>query len=341
MDSSVYWLCMGGVLLSAALTGWVRRMALARGMLDRPNERSSHVLPTPRGGGLAIVVTTSVLVVAFASAGQLDWPLAWALLGGGLPIAWIGYQDDRRSVSVRIRICVHFAAATWAIFILGGLPPLQVGAYAINLGIIGDLCAVLAVVWALNLFNFMDGIDGIAATEAMFIALVGALLLAWSGFPRGSAVAALAISAACAGFLAWNWPPARIFMGDVGSGYVGFTIAVLALGAARVSPVACFTWLILGGVFFADATLTLLRRLADGERVHEAHRTHAYQILARRLKSHRSATLIVMAVNGGVLAPLAFLATYSPPWAAAITALVLLLLGVPMARLGAGQQVSE
>ncbi len=263
---------------SALLTGIVRRVALSSGLVDLPNSRSSHNRSTARGGGLSVVFATIVGVIALAITGVVS-------------------------------------AAFWALIWLGGLPPLLFSDHLIQLGAIGYLIGVLGIVWALNLFNFMDGIDGIAASEAVFVAGAGALLSA--GGRAGVTDAAAVFACACAGFLIWNWPPAKIFLGDVGSGYLGYVIAILALAATRESPIALWAWLILGGVFFVDATVTLLRRLLRGERVYEAHRTHAYQWLARRWGSHAKVTCAVQMVNVLWLLPCAVLATRRPSLAAA------------------------
>jgi Fuc2NAc and GlcNAc transferase len=188
----------------------------------------------------------------------------------------------------------------------------------------------------MNLFNFMDGTDGIAASEAIFVLCGGALL----GVLSGSAQvcwAALLCATACLGFLLWNWAPARIFMGDVGSGYLGYVIAVLALAATRANPAALWAWLILGGVFFVDATVTLLRRLARGERPHEAHRSHAYQWFARRWDSHAKVTCAVLAVDLLWLLPCAVFALRAPSFAAA-TAMVALLPLVLLACVVSGRR---
>jgi len=202
---------------------------------------------------------------------------------------------------------------------------------------IGYVLAVLSIVWTLNLFNFMDGIDGIAASEAVFICGSAWML---SLLPAGAAgsVGALALifCAACLGFLVWNWPPARIFMGDVGSGYLGFVIAVLAIAADHDDPAAPWPWLILGGVFFVDASVTLVHRALRGERVYEAHRTHAYQWLARRW-GHRRVTVSVGLVNVLWLLPCAAFATLHP--ARAIWVLIVAfvpLIGIAVAA-GAGR----
>jgi Fuc2NAc and GlcNAc transferase len=246
--------------VSMALTLAVRRFALSRGLLDVPNERSSHVVPTPRGGGVAIALTAVAGFALLTALHEVDSAL-FAALAGGLGVAAVGFLDDRRALPAVGRLAVHLAAALWALAWLGGLPPLRIGDRVVELGAVGNIFGALGIVWVLNLFNFMDGIDGLAASEATFIAWSGAMFAGAS--PAGNAVAAAAIifGASCLGFLRWNWPPARIFMGDVGSGFAGYVIAVLALGAARHDTVGLWTWLILGGALFVDDTATLLRRL--------------------------------------------------------------------------------
>ena len=212
----------------------------------------------------------------------------------------------------------------------GRTESVRIGGHIVHLGWAGTVLATLGIVWFLNLFNFMDGIDGIAASEAIFVAAGGALL---SPGAAGVAAAGSVFAACCGGFLLWNWPPAKIFLGDVGSGYLGYVIAVLALAATHDNPVAGWVWLILGGVFFVDATLTLLRRLRRGERVYQAHRSHAYQHLARRWGSHLRVTVAVLMVNVGWLLPCAALAAWHPAYAAVVAALAFVPL-VALARAG-------
>lgn len=327
-------------LLSWAGTAYMRRLALASGLLDRPNARSSHRVPTPRGGGVAIVLAANCGLLALGARHRIDSHLLVALLGGGLAVALVGFADDRRSVPPGIRLLVHLSAAIWTIAWLGGLPPLRLGNTLVALHLTGSIIAVIAVVWTLNLFNFMDGIDGIAASEAIFIAWAGAMLNAATGPADGSVVYGAVIGAACLGFLVWNWPPARIFMGDVGSGYVGYVLATLALAGARDRPVALPAWTILGGVFFVDATVTLLRRWARGEKIYQAHRSHAYQHLARRLGRHGPVTVMVLAVNLLWLLPCAWLATRMQNVALWIVLAALLPLGMLLLALGSGRKES-
>ena len=331
MSLAAWLIGSGAFAISVALTGLVRRSALSSGLLDVPNQRSSHSVPTPRGGGVAIVVASMLALLALWILSRVPSDLFVALVVGGGAVAGIGYLDDRRPLSARLRIAVHFAAALWAIACMShwSVPRTLPG-----LGLV--LFQLLAIVWCLNLFNFMDGIDGIAASEAVFIVIAGAALTSAGSSPQVAA-AAVVFGCACSGFLLWNWPPARIFMGDVGSGYLGYVIGVLALWVAGENTSALWVWLILGGVFFVDATVTLFRRAARGERVFEAHRSHAYQWLARRWGSHRQVTVSVAILNGLWLLPCAAAAVRFPAYAMWITLVALLPLVALALGSGAGR----
>jgi Fuc2NAc and GlcNAc transferase len=330
-------IALGALLLSAALTGAIRRLALAHGLLDVPNQRSSHVVPTPRGGGVGIVVATMAGALMLALLGILDGRQLLALFAGGSAIALVGYFDDRRGLSSGVRLLVHLAVALATMFWLGGLPPMQVGDHVVTFGWGGYVLGVLGIVWSLNFFNFMDGIDGIAASEGAFVTFGGALIALLSGTAGALPALAVIVGAACCGFLLWNWPPAKIFMGDAGSGYLGYMIAVLALIAGRENPAGLFVWLILGSLFFVDATVTLIRRVLRGERPYQAHRSHAYQWLARRWASHRRVTVLTIAVNVLWLWPCAFLTARNPEWATWLTAMALAPIVIGASIAGAGR----
>jgi Fuc2NAc and GlcNAc transferase len=292
-----------------AVTALVRRHARRLGTIQTPNERSSHTVPTPSGGGVGIVAGGSIATAAAAWPAPLPYAVVLIL---ALVMAAIGLVDDMRPVPARLRLpaqLVLVALAVWlavSVDALGvALPPLVVGAMAV----------VVATYWV-NLFNFMDGIDGIAAAQAMFMGLAGALLAVVANPAAGGEPVVwllIGIAAASFGFLLLNWPPAKIFMGDAGSTYLGFVIAVLALISVGAGWLTLMQWVILAAAFVTDATVTLVRRLLLRERIFEAHRRHAYQVLSRRWGSHRRVTLAFIAINVIWLLPLAYVASL-PGW---------------------------
>jgi Fuc2NAc and GlcNAc transferase len=292
-------------LASLLLTGLLRRYALARGLMDVPNIRSSHGVPTPRGGGVAIVAGFLAALLVLAAAGVLPWAAVAAMAGGGGLVAVVGFVDDHGHLAAPWRLLAHFAAAGWVLAWLGGAPPVALfGLAAADLGLVAIGLAALYLVWLLNLYNFMDGIDGIAAVEAICVCIGGAALYVLAGRPE-LVLTPLALASAVAGFLFWNFPPARIFMGDAGSGFLGMMLGALSLQAAWTAPELLWSWLILLGVFVVDATVTLARRLSRGERIYEAHRSHAYQHAARRAGRHLPVTLATAGINVLWLFPIA------------------------------------
>lgn len=294
--SGHYWsLLIAVTVLSSVLTGLMRRYALSRQLLDRPNERSSHSVATPRGGGVAIVV--AFLAGLLASGEGVSGPATIALLVGGIGVAVVGFADDHGHIAARWRLLAHFSCAVWILYWIG-VPRLEWMGSTADLGIVGAVLAALYLVWMLNLYNFMDGIDGIAGVEALTVGAGGTAVYWLANMPLvdGAILPAL-LAAAALGFLVWNFPPAKIFMGDAGSGFLGLMLGALSLQAAVTRPVLFWCWLVLLGVFVVDATVTLIRRLLHGKRVYEAHRSHAYQHATREFGSHCLVTLAVVAIN--------------------------------------------
>jgi Fuc2NAc and GlcNAc transferase len=324
-------------MVSIAMTGLVRRYAIRRNMLDIPNARSSHSLPTPRGGGLGIVAAYAAALLCLGVAGLLRVDAVLVLGACGGIVAISGFLDDRHSLPAKARFAAHLAAAgiyvAWSWHVSA---PWLVQA-GFGLAGLGALFAVLGLAWSTNLFNFMDGIDGIAASEAVFVSGAGAWI-SWQHGDPGVTAALGCLGAASGGFLLWNWPPARIFMGDVGSGFLGLMIPAVELLAAGRGPIPLQVWLILGGLFLADATATLVRRIVRGDRWFEAHRLHAYQHLARRWSSHRRVTVTYACINVCWLLPWAWYAATTPARAgvsllAALTPVVVLMLAAGAGRL--------
>lgn len=331
---TLVWLLPAVLLLSWGVTGGLRRYALNRNIVDVPNQRSSHSVPTPRGGGMAIVLSFLLALLAVWLLGWVSLELTVALFGAGLLVALIGFLDDHGHVPARWRLLVHFLAATWGLYWLGGMPVLAIGETSIVLGWLGGVLGAFYLVWLLNLYNFMDGIDGIAGVEAVTSCLSAVLICAVMGSWQAALMPAL-LAMAALGFLAWNFPPAKIFMGDAGSGFLGLMLGMLSLHMAWVEPQLFVSWLVLLGVFLVDASVTLVRRLLRGEKLYQAHRSHAYQYASRKYGHHLPVTLAVAAINLFWLAPLAiWAALYGDDWLVLALAYVPLVLLVVKYRAG-------
>ena len=311
----------GAIATSYVIVAIVRTM-FGRHLLDHPNERSSHSSPTPRGGGIGIVGTVAA---------------GWLLLNGqtlihvlllALGIAVISLLDDLYSLGPVMRFLVHSAAAAGLMFISGYWKQFQFApAMNINVGVAGGIVMFLWIVGLTNAYNFMDGIDGIAGTQAV-VAAAGWYLMATS---QPMTVASILIGGASIGFLLHNWPPARIFMGDVGSAFLGFSFA--ALGAVEgvrdprlIVPAILVVW-----PFVFDTSFTMLRRLKRRERIYEAHRSHLYQRMVQTGMTHQAVTLIYGAA--AIVTTAAAVALFRGMPAAAIWAL-LALASVSAALLG-------
>ncbi|RRW66751.1 glycosyltransferase family 4 protein [Pseudomonas fluorescens] len=298
------WLLSGVYAASWLLTLVLRRYALSKSLMDIPNERSSHTVPTPRGGGVAIVVSFAFAVPVLANIGLLNSDDLYGLLGSGSIVAVIGFADDHGHIAARWRLLGHFGAALWALFWLNGLPPISIFDSTLDMAWLGYVFGAVYLVWMLNLYNFMDGIDGLASAEALSACLGMCLVYGVSGNTE-LIFAPLLLAAAVAGFICWNFPSARIFMGDAGSGFLGIMLAFMSLADTWNNPDLIWCWLILLGVFVMDATWTLGSRFLRGEKIYEAHRCHAYQHAARVHASHKAVTLGAVALNVFWLLPIA------------------------------------
>ena len=299
-----WWLIPLVAVASLLLTAGLRSYALRRQIIDIPNARSSHKIPTPRGGGVGIVLSFLACLPFVAAFLDVSSQEVLGIGGAGALVALIGFLDDHGHIPPRWRLLGHFAAASWLLVFMGGLAPLNLFGHQLDLHWSGYVIAAFYLVWMLNLYNFMDGIDGIASVETitvcLSVALVAGLENAW-----GLMVMPVLLASATVGFLFWNFPPARIFMGDAGSGFLGVVLGGLSLQAAWHSPKLFWCWLILLGVFVVDATYTLLRRLVRGDKVYEAHRSHAYQFASRYYGQHLPVTLSVAVINLFWLLPIA------------------------------------
>lgn len=319
---------------SIATVFFIKRRASQLGLVQHANTRSSHTLPTPTGGGLGIAVGT--LLGGFV-VGASDEVLLFALIFAAI-IAVLGLADDRWPLPAKIRLLVQ-ACMVGLLVILTGAAVLLIG----NLGaiwlVVATVFLILAGVWWINLFNFMDGIDGFAATQALCM-LGGSLALTLLSTTDVLSNPLFATQLVCAGailgFLLFNWPPAKIFMGDVGSTFLGFLIFALAILSARADWLSLWQWVILGSVFIADATVTLLHRASAGQNIIQAHKSHAYQHLSRQLKGHQSVTLLLLAINVLIVLPLALAAGTWPDFAWFLASVTLVIFGAGAIFVGAG-----
>ncbi|SFT76637.1 MraY family glycosyltransferase [Pseudomonas marincola] len=298
---SALWILPLVLCVSWGGTYFLRRYAL----MDVPNERSSHSVPTPRGGGVAIVLAFILGMVLLFEHDLVQISLFFGVVGTGLVVAIIGFADDHGHIAAKWRLIGHFVASIWALYWLGGLSPIQVFGVTYDLGWLGHILACTYLVWMLNLYNFMDGIDLLASAECVFVCLGMCIVFYVQGHVSLIFYTTI-LAMAVLGFLFWNYPPAKIFMGDAGSGFLGIVLGVLTIICNNISSELLWSCLILLAVFIVDATITLFSRLFNGENIYQAHRTHAYQIAAVKLNSHLCVIKLVSLVNFFWLLPLAY-----------------------------------
>jgi Fuc2NAc and GlcNAc transferase len=323
-------------LFAVAVTAAIRTHALRSRLLALPSNRGLHEVPTPVGGGLAIVLAYLVTVLFVTVRFSLGWVNA-GLLVAALPVAVAGYADDRLQLDAGVRLIVQFCCAFAAVILAGDIPALPLGPWLIDGAVLQWLLVPVSLVWLCNLYNFMDGIDGLAGMEAAFVCLAASLLLVW-GDDVPLALLCLGLFSASCGFLVWNLAPARIFMGDVGSGFLGLTLGLVALVSYLHGSMSLWSWVILLACFVIDATFTLVRRLLRGEKMHQAHKQHAYQHAATSYRSHGKVGWMVTAINLMWLFPIAALSNGYPEHGVYFAALAIVPLWLLAYRLDAGRE---
>ncbi|WP_425918251.1 MraY family glycosyltransferase [Acinetobacter sp. TSRC1-2] len=308
---SIFALSIVFFILTLLVTSYMRHYALKKNIIDSPNERSSHSVPTPRGGGVAVVCSYLLALVALMYSQQLELNIGFTLIAAGFSIALLGFLDDHGHINSMLRLAIHFLVAIGVVISLGGFAEVTVF-NGMQLGFIANIIAVLFLVWLLNLYNFMDGINGIASIEAITVTVSMAVLYLLLNVALNNQI--LFLLAACVlGFLLWNFPKAKIFMGDACSGFLGLTLGVLALIALKENLALFCAWIICLGVFIVDATYTLIKRVLKGYKMYDAHCSHSYQILSRKWRSHTPVTLAVAAINLLWLFPIAYM-TLTQQW---------------------------
>ncbi|MCF6330720.1 MAG: glycosyltransferase family 4 protein [Sulfurimonas sp.] len=275
-------------ILSFILTYLIKNYAIKKSLVDIPNDRSSHTTATPHGGGIAIAVTWFIGISYLYYTDDINSSLYYALLVGVI-ISVVSYLDDLYELSAKIRLITQVLAAVLGLYLLGGLEKIDIVIFYNENQIFTNIFAILMIIWFINLYNFLDGIDGYAGSEAVFLAIAGFLLFGGAHF--------LVLAVAVLGFLVWNWHKAKIFMGDVGSTLLGYNIAIFTIYYANQEPLNLWIWVILFGVFWFDATLTLFRRYKNGEKLSIAHKKHAYQRLNQSGWAHDKVVLFSILVN--------------------------------------------
>ncbi len=276
------------LLLSFGLTYFIKNYAIKNSLVAEVNERSSHSISTPHGGGIAIAITWSIGLIYLYLTSQIDRVLFLALIVG-LIISIVSFFDDLYELSPRVRLLTQIAVAVIGLYFIGGLNTITLGVFEITNPLFTNIFALLMIVWFINLTNFIDGINGYVGSEAVFLSIAGFILFGDIHF--------IVFAVSVLGFLYWNWNNAKIFMGDVGSTLLGYNIAIFTIYYANIQAVNLWMWIILFGLFWFDATLTLIRRFRNKEKLSQAHKKHAYQRLTQAGWSHYKVTNYAIALN--------------------------------------------
>jgi Fuc2NAc and GlcNAc transferase len=266
----------------------IKVYATKKALVDIPNERSSHSVAIPHGGGIAIAVTWFIGISYLYYFQKVDSSLYMALLMGVI-LSAVSYLDDLYRLSVKLRLLVQICVAGSGLYLLGGLNDINLFFLSVDNSIVTNIFAFLMILWFINLYNFLDGIDGYAGSEALFLGVAGFILFGNSIF--------MVLVASVLGFLVWNWHKAKIFMGDVGSTLLGYNIAIFTIYYSNQDAVNLWVWIILFEIFWFDATLTLYKRYRNGERLSQAHNKHAYQRLVQSGWSHSKVVVFSIMVN--------------------------------------------
>jgi len=328
--------------LSAWLTSYlVQRYAVQLHLVQIPNHRSSHSKPTPQGGGIGIIVGFLLVSAWLLWQQQLNYPLFLTVIALALMIALTSLLDDLFHLSMQIRLFIHALASLLLLLGLTNLSlynPIALWGWPVWAVI---LCWVFISSGWINLFNFMDGIDGLAVTQAIFM-LLAASGLSWNQHPdiyhNTIWLWMLYLVAASSGFLILNWSPAKLFMGDVGSTFLAFMLVFFALISLHLNWLNYAVWGILAALFVSDASVTLIRRILTKQAWIEAHRSHAYQYLSRQWQSHQKVTLFYLLINIVWLLPLAYLALQQPQRQAIYLFIAYIPILLMMYKLNAGKR---
>lgn len=276
-------------LISFILTYFIKEYAIKKSLVAHVNERSSHTVATPHGGGIAIALTWFAGLSYCFFMQLIDSQLFFALIAGTI-IALVSFFDDIYDLSPKLRILTQSLTALLGLYYLGGFESLNLFFFEVQNPFVTNIFAFLLIVWFINLYNFLDGINGYAGSEAVFLALSGFILFGGEHF--------LVLAVSVLGFLFWNYNNAKIFMGDVGSTLLGYNVAIFTLYYANIESDNLWIWVVLFGVFWFDATMTLIRRKINEEKLSQPHKKHAYQRLTQAGWSHFKVTNFMLFLNG-------------------------------------------
>src|SRR5574344_2460019 len=275
-------------LILFLLTYFIKNYMIKKSLVAVVNERSSHTVPTPHGGGIALAITWFIGLMYLYFIGEISSNLFYALLFGAV-ISIVSFFDNIYELSPKIRLIVQSIVAIGGLYFLGGFDTLTFGIFDIQNHMFTNIFAFFMIIWFINLYNFLDGINGYAGSEAIFLSIAGFILFSGNHF--------LVLTVAVLGFLYWNWNRAKIFMGDVGSTLLGYNIAIFTIYYANQQPNSFWIWIILFSVYWFDATLTLIRRKLNKEKLSQAHKKHAYQRLTQSGWSHYKVTNYSIGLN--------------------------------------------
>ena len=276
------------LILSFISTFFIKNYAIKKSLVAEVNDRSSHTVPIPHGGGIAIAITWFLGITYLFFIDTINVSLYYALIIG-IIISVVSYFDDLFELSAKIRLLIQALVAVLGLYFLDGFDSLNLFFFSIENQLITNVFAFFLIVWFINLYNFLDGIDGYAGSEAIFLSLAAFILFGDSHF--------LVLLVSVLGFLIWNWHKAKIFMGDVGSTLLGYNIAIFTIYYSNQESINFWIWIVLFGVFWFDATLTLFRRYKNKEHLSLAHKKHAYQRLTQSNITHDKVVLYAMLVN--------------------------------------------
>ncbi|MFY4768218.1 MraY family glycosyltransferase [Aliarcobacter butzleri] len=304
------------LLISFLLTYFIKNYMIKKSLIATVNERSSHSVPTPHGGGIAISITWFIGLFYLFFTNQIEQNFFYALLCG-IVISIVSFFDDIYELSPKLRLIIQAIVAIGGLYFLGGFETLTFGIFDIQNSIFTNIFAFFMIIWFINLYNFLDGINGYAGSEAVFLAVAGFILFGGNHF--------LVLAVAVLGFLYWNWNKAKIFMGDVGSTLLGYNVAIFTIYYANQEPTNFWIWIILFSVYWFDATLTLIRRKLNKERLSQAHKKHAYQRLTQARWSHYKVTNYSIVLNILLFAIVYFISNIFVAFLLAFVVLVLVM----------------